>query len=92
MYHVLILVCSVAFSPGDCQRNNAREVIIGPEAQNEVMCAFYGQAYLANTSIGALHHGEYVKVQCARSSIGKTVGWLRLPAGAMPTVAVSPAG
>jgi len=66
----------MALSPSDCQRNTARQVIVGPGAQNEAMCAFYGQAYISSTAIGQLHRDEYVKVQCSRSSIGKTVGWL----------------
>ena len=46
MFQVLILVCSTAFSPAHCQRDTARQVIVGPVAQNEAMCAFYGQAYI----------------------------------------------
>jgi hypothetical protein len=91
MFQVLILVCSTAFSPAHCQRDTARQVIVGPVAQNEAMCAFYGQAYISSTAIGQLHRGEYVKVQCSRSSIGKSVGWLSRP-WATPQMPVTPAG
>jgi hypothetical protein len=74
MFKVLILVCSINLSPSDCQLDNAIDVINGPAAQNEMMCGFYGQAYVADTSLTGQRNDEYVKVKCTRSSIGKTVG------------------
>ena len=74
MFKVLILVCSINLSPSDCQLDNAIDVINGPSAQNEMMCGFYGQAYVADTSLTGRRNDEYVKVKCTRSSIGKTVG------------------
>lgn len=74
MFKVLILVCSVALSPDQCQADTAVAVIDGPEAPNEVMCGLNGQAYLANTALAERREGEYVKVTCSRSTIGRTVG------------------
>lgn len=50
MFKVLILVCSVNLAPAECQINTALDVINGPEAQNELMCGFHGQAYIAETA------------------------------------------
>jgi hypothetical protein len=74
MFKVLILVCSVALSPKECQADTAVAVIDGPEAPNEVMCGLNGQAYLANTALAERREDEYVKVTCSRSTIGRTVG------------------
>lgn len=74
MFKVLILVCSVSLSPQDCRPDNATAVINGPEAQNELMCGLNGQAYLAGTAIAGKRDDEYIKVRCARTTIGQTVG------------------
>lgn len=74
MFEVLILVCSVALSPDECQADTAVAVIDGPASPNEVMCGLHGQAYLASTAIAPRHEDEYVKVTCSRSTIGRTVG------------------
>ena len=67
MFKVLILVCSVQFAPQDCQKDNAIDVIWGPDATNEMTCAFTGQAYIADTAVGTgVGRDEYVKVQCIR--------------------------
>jgi len=73
MFKMLILVCSVGLAPADCRIDNAVAVIDGPDAANEVVCGLYGQAYLAQTAIAG-RPGEYVKIKCTRSSIGRTVG------------------
>jgi hypothetical protein len=74
MFKVLILVCSINLAPADCQRDNALDVITGPDAQNEMMCGFYGQAYVADTALVGRRDDEYLKVTCTRTSIGKRVG------------------
>ncbi|MPZ12206.1 MAG: hypothetical protein GEU89_18645 [Kiloniellaceae bacterium] len=74
MFKILILVCSAALAPEECQINNASAVIQGPDAQNEVMCGLNGQAYLATTAIAEKREDEYLKVRCARTTIGPTVG------------------
>ncbi len=73
MIKVLILVCSMTVSHADCQANTALLVIDGPDATNEMTCAFYGQAYLAGSALGvALRPDQYVKIQCRPpTSIGK---------------------
>lgn len=74
MFKVLILVCSTTLSPADCKVDTAAAVINGPEAPNELMCGLNGQAYVAETAIAEKHEDEYVKVTCARTTIGRTVG------------------
>lgn len=69
MFKVLILVCSVQISPQDCQTDNAVDVIQGPDASNEITCAFTGQAYIAETALGTgLGRDHYVKVTCIRQA------------------------
>jgi len=76
VFSVLILVCAAALARQECRIETARAVIQGPDANNEVMCAFHGQAYLAGTQIGRdLRPGqEYVKVLCRRTTIGPSIG------------------
>jgi hypothetical protein len=74
MFKVLILVCSVSLSPQDWRTDNATAVINGPAAQNELMCGLNGQAYLATTAIAERREDEYLKVRCARTTIGPTLG------------------
>lgn len=74
MFKVLILVCSTALTPSECQVDSAAAVINGPEAPDARICGLNGQAYLAGTALGARHEDEYVKVKCSRTTIGKTVG------------------
>jgi hypothetical protein len=52
-------------APADCQQETAIDVIIGPPASNETMCARDGQAYVAQTPFVVA--GEtYPKILCAR--------------------------
>lgn len=74
MFKVLILVCSTALAPSECQIDSAISVINGPEAADARLCGFNGQAYLAGTALAAKHNGEYVKVKCSYTTIGQTVG------------------
>ncbi|WP_193370275.1 hypothetical protein [Pelagibius marinus] len=74
MFKVLILVCSTALAPSECQVDSAVSVINGPEAPDARLCGLNGQAYLAGTALAARHEDEYVKVKCSRTAIGKTVG------------------
>ena len=70
-FAMMILVCAAGMRPADCQLNSAVDVIAGPEAPNEIMCALHGQAYFAESALGVgLRQGEYVKVLCTRTSIG----------------------
>ena len=74
MFKVLILVCSIAVAPEDCNTDSAVSVIDGPDAPNELMCGLNGQAYIATTEIATKRDDEYVKVRCSRTTIGQTVG------------------
>lgn len=74
MFKVLILVCSSALSPSECQVDSAVSVINGPEAPDARICGLNGQAYLAETALAAKHEDEYVKIKCSRTAIGRTVG------------------
>jgi hypothetical protein len=75
MFKVVILICSLNLPPADCQINTAISVIDGPDAPDEEICGFAGQAYIAQTALGDRRHDdEYVKVKCTTTSIGKTVG------------------
>jgi hypothetical protein len=67
VFKVLILVCSMGIAPQDCDRDNAVDVIVGPEAANELVCGFSGQAYLAGTAL-APTDGNYVKIKCTRAA------------------------
>ena len=74
MFQVLVLICSMAVARPDCQANTAVKVIRGPEAANEVMCGYHGQAYFAQLQRNTLRKGEYIKITCTRTSIGWTAG------------------
>ncbi len=75
MFQVLVLVCSIGVAPMDCQTTDtAIETIRGPEAANEIQCGLYGQAYFAEMGQYALRDGQYLKVMCTRTNIGKTAG------------------
>lgn len=74
MFKVLILVCSTALAPSECQVDSAATVINGPEAPDARLCGLNSQAYFAGTAMAAKREGEYVKVKCARTTIGRTVG------------------
>jgi hypothetical protein len=67
LFKVLILVCPMGLAPQDCERDNAIDVIVGPQATNEITCGFSGQAYLAGTAL-APSDGNYVKIQCKRDA------------------------
>ncbi len=70
MLTAMILVCSLAATPniGDCNRNNAVDVMWVPETfNNPITCYLHGQAYIAGTCIGrSLAANEHVRVLCLR--------------------------
>lgn len=73
MFKVLIFVCAIGTQPQDCSRETALDVISGPSAENELMCGFHGQAYIAEVGL-VRSNQEYLKLVCTRTAIGKTVG------------------
>ncbi len=62
---VYIFVCAASTAPGDCDRHSAIDVVLGPEASNEIMCGLAAQEMFARTSI-LPKDGEYVKISCVR--------------------------
>ena len=62
---VYILVCAASTAPGDCDRHSAIDVVLGPEARNEVMCGLQAQEMFARAAI-LPKDGEYVKITCIR--------------------------
>ena len=64
MYLVVMLVCSAAQSPMECQRETAREVIIGPQVAAIGECSLVGQTTMAATSLLERGAGEYLKIRC----------------------------
>ena len=73
MLTALVLVCSVAITPGpeDCTRNNEGTIMRVPgEFGNPATCFMQAQAYLAAGPVGReLDSSERVKVICVRSEI-----------------------
>ncbi|HKN29980.1 MAG TPA: hypothetical protein VJY34_19745 [Roseiarcus sp.] len=62
---VYIFVCAASIAPGDCNTRNAVDVVLGPEANNEIMCGLEAQEMFAKTAI-LPKNGEYVKISCIR--------------------------
>jgi hypothetical protein len=62
---VYILLCAASTPPGDCDTRSAIDVVLGPEARNEIMCGLEAQEMFAKTAI-APRDGEYVKISCTR--------------------------
>jgi hypothetical protein len=71
MLTALVLVCSLAATPdlAACTTDNAIDVMRVPEQfGSPVTCALYGQAYVAQTAMGAaLSTRESVKILCVPS-------------------------
>ena len=85
MIAVLILICAGAVAKPDCQLGSAMHVIQGPDAGNAVMCAFQGQAFVAQSAFGrTMQDGEYVKILCRpKRAIGQkpTIQQAEMPSG-----------
>lgn len=64
MFLVVMLVCSAALSPMECQRDTALEVIIGPHVAAIGECALVGQTTVAATSLAGRAAGDYLKIRC----------------------------
>ena len=62
---VYILLCAASTAPGDCDTRSAVDVVLGPEARNEIMCGLAAQEMAASTSITP-RNGEYLKISCVR--------------------------
>lgn len=66
-YSVLILICSLSVSPGDCRPETAIDVVRGPSATSPAQCGFLGQAAIARTTIAPREGREYLKIVCRRA-------------------------
>jgi hypothetical protein len=62
---VYILLCAASTPPPDCDRRNAIDVTLGPEARNEIICGLAAQEMFAQTAIRP-KDGEYLKITCTR--------------------------
>ena len=69
---VYILLCAASTAPGDCDTRSAVDVVLGPEANNEIMCGLEAQEMFAKTSIQP-RDGEYVKISCTRRRPPQTI-------------------
>jgi hypothetical protein len=50
-FAVYILLCAASTAPGDCDTRSAIDVVLGPEARNEIMCGLEAQEMFAKTAI-----------------------------------------
>lgn len=72
---VIALLCALSLSLADCRRDTAVDVIPLGEAPNAIMCAFYGQATLAQLALRADADHRWIVKCLPPTSIGKdTVG------------------
>jgi hypothetical protein len=62
---VYIFVCAASTAPSDCNTHNAVDVVLGPEANNEIMCGLEAQEMFARSAI-LPKGGEYLKISCIR--------------------------
>jgi hypothetical protein len=69
---VYILLCAGSTAPGDCDTRSAIDVVLGPEARNEIMCGLEAQEMFAKTSL-LPRDGQYVKISCARRRPPQTI-------------------
>lgn len=78
MLSAIVLICSVALSVQDCDRERANSVMTVPEEfSNAFTCLMHGQAFLAGTQIGreiGADNRFWVKVACVRTHKGGPVG------------------
>lgn len=65
MFSVVILICSLSMSPGECHDFNALQILSAGEARSWVACGFQAQEALARSAIQPAPEREYAKVECA---------------------------
>jgi len=69
-YTVFLAICLSSTPVRDCDSHSAIDWIVAPEQQQGLAaCLIHGQEYAANSRL--LKDGEYLKVFCTTSSIGK---------------------
>jgi len=62
-----ILLCASSVTVRDCDTGTAIDVVMGPNAGNEIACAIEAQEMIAQTAIRP-RDGEYLKIFCLRRS------------------------
>ena len=55
-------------APADCDRRTAIDVVLGPQATNELTCGLGAQEMMAKTAIRP-EDGEYFKIACVRHKV-----------------------
>lgn len=69
-FKTIILICSAALAPQDCQVDTATDVILGPSAPNEMVCGMPAQAFAAHLArTNSVPGGHYVKWACKRERV-----------------------
>ena len=58
---VFIYLCAASTAPADCDRRTAIDVVLGPQATNELTCGLGAQEMMAKTAIRP-EDGEYFKI------------------------------
>jgi hypothetical protein len=64
MLQIVVLVCSAALSPADCQPETALSVISAHETSSPIACGMQAQALMARTTLGGKAPSEYLKIRC----------------------------
>ncbi len=76
MVSAVILICSTAVAPADCQPDSALDVLVAPRATGHSLCGLQSQAYLAASALAPqLGDGRYPKLVCTRRQIDATLAW-----------------
>jgi hypothetical protein len=65
---VFIYLCAASTAPADCDRRTAIDVVLGPQATNELTCGLGAQEIMAKTAIRP-EDGEYFKIACVRHKV-----------------------
>ena len=64
----LIFLCATSVARSDCDTNNAVDVAVGPQTDNEIACGIEAQEMIAQTAIRPTE-GEYLKISCVRRRV-----------------------
>lgn len=76
MVSAVILICSTAVAPADCQPDTALDVLVAPKATGHSLCGLQSQAFLASSILAPqLGDGRYPKLVCTRRHVDPTLAW-----------------
>jgi hypothetical protein len=88
----VILICSTAIAPADCQPDTALDVLVAPKATGHSLCGLQSQAYLASSALAPqLGDGRYPKLVCTRRHIAATLAWPQRRPSSVAPAGVAPA-